>query len=262
MADPSGGDSEARPVELADTTGGAVKERRPIVRSLLVYLRRPRSFEPHDRSPKWWASLKLLGIDFALLIPFGFVAYVASKGIDSETFIADEGLTTAEIIVFGVVLAPLIEESAFRLWITRLRPAFLVVGGLLMLLFATGEAASLALLVPAVLLVGIAIAARPDAGIVAGRADRRRSITHVWDGHFGWVFYGSAAVFGLIHLFNYDLGVADGADLTLAPLLIAPQLAGGLVLAYTRVRLGFWYAVANHAVYNALLTIPEVIAAG
>ncbi len=245
---------EALVPDTGDLAEAPVAERRPILRSLLAYLRRPRVVEPHDTSPKWWAALKLLGIDFALLIPFGAIAYAASKGIDSETFIADEGLTTTEIVIFGVIMAPLIEESAFRLWINALRPAFLITGGILMLLFAFDGTVDLSLLML------VPVAALLTIGIASNRQKGHQQIEPVWNTHFGWVFYGSAVAFGMVHLFNYDLGVTDAADLTLAPLLIAPQMAGGLVLAYARVRLGFWYAVTNHALYNGILTIPEIVA--
>jgi hypothetical protein len=231
--------------------------RRPILRSFVAYLRRPRAIEPHDGTPKWWAALKLLGLDFALLIPFGAIALAAAQGIDNETFTADEGLSAGEIAIAAIILAPLLEETAFRLWLAPLRSAFLVTSGLVLLLFISGAGLSY-LIVPAAALVIIGFAARPGRPDAPNERPRRQTLIGAWDARFPYVFYGSAVVFGLVHLFNYDLGVADSLDLTLAPLLIAPQLAGGFVLAYTRVRLGFWYSVANHALYNAVLTLPAV----
>lgn len=232
--------------------------RRPVLRGFLTYLRSPRAVEPHDGTSKWWAALKLLGIDFALLIPFGAIALAAAEGIDNETFTADEGLSAREIAFAAIVIAPLIEETAFRLWLAPLRSAFLVTSGLVLLLFISGEGLSYLIIVPAAALVVIGIAARPGRSDAPEARPQRQALSGAWNDRFPIVFYGSAVVFGLVHLFNYDLGVADSLDLTLAPLLIAPQLAGGFVLAYTRVRLGFWYAVGNHAVYNAILTLPAV----
>jgi hypothetical protein len=36
-------------------------------------------------------------------------------------------------------------------------------------------------------------------------------------------------------------------------------MVGGLVLGYVRVRLGFWYAVANHAAFNAVLWVLDTV---
>jgi membrane protease YdiL (CAAX protease family) len=59
--------------------------------------------------------------------------------------------------------------------------------------------------------------------------------------------WGSALVFGLIHLGNYE-------PLThpFGVLVVLPQTIGGLLLAYTRARLGLGAAMAHHAMYNAV----------
>jgi membrane protease YdiL (CAAX protease family) len=59
--------------------------------------------------------------------------------------------------------------------------------------------------------------------------------------------WGSTLLFGLMHLGNYEplahpLGV----------LAVLPQTIGGLLLAYTRTRLGLGAAMAHHAAYNAV----------
>jgi membrane protease YdiL (CAAX protease family) len=70
--------------------------------------------------------------------------------------------------------------------------------------------------------------------------------------HFHWFVWGSSLLFGLIHLGNYEplahpLGV----------LVVLPQTIGGLLLAYTRTRLGLGAAMAHHAAYNALFLAED-----
>lgn len=250
----TGGDHTPSPVTEPEGEAAPL-ERRPILRSLVRYLRHPRLYEPHDQSPRWVASLKLLGLDFLLLLPLGAVAAIGEAANDNEAFTADEGLSAAAILALSVVVAPLLEESTFRLILTRFIPKLAIGVGVLMWF---------TLLVPPVTLIQLALLAPGTALVVAGIVASRSAATETriaggWQHHFGWVFYGSALLFGAIHLYNYDLGSPDALELTLAPLLIAPQIVGGLVLGYVRVRLGFWYAVANHAAFNGILWAIDTV---
>ena len=236
-------------------TDAALLEPRPIVRSFVRYLRHPRLHEPHDRSRRWIASLKLLGLDFLLLVPLSLLAALGEAANDNEAFTADEGLSAAAILALSVVVAPLLEESTFRLILTRFIPKLAIGVGVLMWF---------TLLVPPITLIQLALLAPGAALVVVGIVTSQSATTEArvgasWQRHFGWVFYGSALLFGAIHLYNYDLGSPDAFELAAAPLLIAPQIVGGLVLGYVRVRLGFWYAVANHAAFNGILWVLDVV---
>ena len=74
---------------------------------------------------------------------------------------------------------------------------------------------------------------------------------------FKYTFYLSVVLFGGIHLANFS-------DFTqhiwMAPLLISPQLGLGIFAGYIRVRFGLWWAIALHATYNLVLSIPVVLA--
>lgn len=230
------------------------RERRPIVRSLLSYVRHPRSVEPHDGSPRWVASLKLLGLDFLLLIPLSGVAALGEAGVSGESYTADDGVSAIGLLLIGVVFAPLLEETTFRLALTRFAPGLVAASGVLMVLTVLDVPLGLgiALAVPSVGLVVLAV--------VAGRSDRMgAAVSSWWDRRFAFVFFGSAAIFGLIHIANYDFASPGALDVALAPLLIAPQMVGGVILGYVRVRLGFWYAVANHAAFNAVLWVLDTV---
>lgn len=229
--------------------------RRPILPNLLRYLRRPRVEEPHGGGARWLAAAKLLGIDVLVLIPLLLVVAAATALIEGEEFTADEGLDPVELAVLAIVFAPLVEETAFRLYLTRFRPLFALLGGTLMAVAFSDDRITFVdlLLLPALALAGAGVA-----GLMSARA--REWIAVRWERRFAFIFYGSALVFGLAHLFNYEFASNGAAEIAAGPLLIAPQLAGGLILAYGRVRLGFWYALAMHAVFNAAVTVPVIFA--
>jgi hypothetical protein len=65
--------------------------------------------------------------------------------------------------------------------------------------------------------------------------------------HYRWFVWGSTVLFGLTHLGNFE-PLAHPVGL----LVVLPQTIGGLLLAYTRTRLGLGAAMAHHAAYNAV----------
>ena len=54
--------------------------------------------------------------------------------------------------------------------------------------------------------------------------------------YFKWLFYGSAFVFGLIHISNYQL---DTTHYFFMPLITMTQTFGGLMLGFIRINYGF-----------------------
>ncbi|MCS7061291.1 MAG: CPBP family glutamic-type intramembrane protease, partial [Anaerolineae bacterium] len=66
-------------------------------------------------------------------------------------------------------------------------------------------------------------------------------------------YYVSALLFGFVHLTNYSTLNAWWY----APILILPQLIGGFLFGYARIRLGFWYAVLAHMLTNLLFTLGD-----
>jgi membrane protease YdiL (CAAX protease family) len=242
------------PASGEPATEGQPGGRRTVVRGLLRFLRSPRPTEPHDAGAKWWASLKLLGIDFALLVPATGLAALAEWGIDGEAYTADEGLSPAEIVFLGVVFAPLLEELVFRLFLAPLRPGYLIIAGLGTAVFFVDDRLDVSelMLIAGAALIAMAVAA-------ARSPEARDRLSRSWDRRFAWVFYGSAMAFGLVHVFNYDYGPIGADEVLLSPLLVAPQMVGATVLGYVRIRLGYWFAVANHAIFNAVLTVPGLL---
>jgi hypothetical protein len=138
------------------------------------------------------------------------------------------------LAVLALVVAPLVEETAFRLPLAPFRPAWLVLAG----------AAAAFLVAPyGLVLLALAVA-------MALVPPLQRATARAWAAHFPLVFWGSALLFGLLHTFNWDLGDQGWRAIFLVPLLVLPQSGLGLVLGAARIRLGLAGSILLHAAYN------------
>lgn len=66
---------------------------------------------------------------------------------------------------------------------------------------------------------------------------------------FPLIFWGSALLFGMLHLGNYEGGLTHPVLL----LAVVPQFLVGAVLGYVRMRFGLLAAMGFHASYNGVL---------
>lgn len=66
--------------------------------------------------------------------------------------------------------------------------------------------------------------------------------------NYRFIFYSTAILFGLLHIFNYS-GITT-SNIVWTPLLVIPQIIMGLLLGYLRVTYGFIYAVICHSLIN------------
>jgi len=78
-----------------------------------------------------------------------------------------------------------------------------------------------------------------------------------WIKNFRFFFYSFATLFALVHLSNY----ANNSILffIIAPIIILPQFIGGLALGYIRLRLGFFWGVLQHGIYNFVVFAPLLL---
>jgi membrane protease YdiL (CAAX protease family) len=196
--------------------------------------------------------LTVLALDVAVAEIFIWVTDVwdASAGFLPEPIETEESLT--EELFLTLLFAPVVEEALFRGWLNGRHAA---------LRFAAYGMGALALSLVTLFLsdafaepVGFAGLALALAGLIHWvRTRRRDTAVPAWfTRHFHWFVWGSTLLFGLIHIGNFE-------PLThpLGVLVVLPQTIGGLLLAYTRTRLGLRAAMAHHAAFNAVWLASE-----
>jgi membrane protease YdiL (CAAX protease family) len=74
-----------------------------------------------------------------------------------------------------------------------------------------------------------------------------------WDSFFRYILYSLIAVFGFMHLMNFEN--REPVFYVLSPILIGGQLVGGLILSYSRIKLGFTWAILQHCAFNLFFVL-------
>ena len=202
-------------------------------------------------NPLSWGCY-LLGYDlFLTFISAFFVAFPTMKHLGVAPI---AGLARSSLWI-SVLLAPIAEELAFRLPL-RYSELNLTISALFVVLFTVRRlllklgifglatrwlwSAVFALLVASV--VRVLLRTEPV----------KRFTSRIWLDHFRFVVYISCFGFGLFHLSNYRFSSLTSETLVLAPLLVLPQIIGGLILAFARMRLGMIWCIVLHAATNFL----------
>ncbi len=193
--------------------------------------------------------LVLVALDLAIGLTaeagLGLLGTAGSGGVLPAPVKRD--LPPAIDLINALALAPVLEEVLFRGWMS---------GRYAALRFAAwGMAALGVLLVNLHLPEEIAQHVRKAAtiGMVFALYQWARSRNHdtavpPWFiRHFHWLVWGSTLLFGAIHFGNFE-----SLSHPLGILVVLPQTIGGLLLAYTRTRLGLRAAMAHHAAFNAI----------
>lgn len=208
--------------------------------------------------PMAWgkAAALALGVVFAFDLAADTLAAWLTEAWDAKAgFLPapiEEDISLAEELFSALLLAPVLEELVFRGWLT---------GRIAALRFALYGFAAMGLLLASLIVptqwampLGLAGAATAFAGFLHWNATRRRdaAVPEWFTRHFQWFVWGQALLFGLIHLGNYE-PLAHPLGL----LVVLPQTIGGLLLAYTRTRLGLGAAMAHHAAYNAIFLTSD-----
>lgn len=154
-----------------------------------------------------------------------------------------------QILAIVVVVGPIMEELAFRSWISGNPRLLVLLGGaiawvagsygLTQMGFSTSDP------VPVIALIaGIVIAA-----IIGLALCWKKPVPGWFAKIFPVLFWVQALIFGFIHVFNY----AGDNPAALLPFVL-PQLVGGLIWGYARIRYGWWSNILMHMGYNFIAT--------
>lgn len=197
----------------------------------------------------WLAVLRLYALDVFALATI-VLAYVLATAWGSELPEIDsfDGRSNASLVIGALVAAPVIEELIFRSWLSA-RKFYLAIGFSLVVLLAILVVVRLIVgpLMPLQLaiLVGGWLAATLWLMIPRWRD---RGIWTPIQRQFAPLFWISSALFGLIHLGNYEDEMS-----ALLLMMVLPQFVCGTILGFARVTIGLWASMALHAMRNGVL---------
>ena len=194
------------------------------------------------------AVSRMLVLDLAAMSALlAVAAIVMLVGFDlPETALAglEIDLTLALMVV---VAAPLMEELAFRGWLSGkpghvLALAIMCAAGIAAVLLSAGGSG-----LGAPPKASLGVAAAVGLSLVTIFVLRNRPAMGWFRAIFPALFWFSTAAFASIHLLNFEQ-----AGAALLPLVL-PQFILGTMLGYLRVTYGLWSCIALHALHNGLI---------
>jgi membrane protease YdiL (CAAX protease family) len=236
-------------------------QRSNLLYDMYTFFRRLRYDVPRSELrffPKMFNLLKVVSWMILLLFPVSILLTLALSTTNYQGSNQVEELVSQTpiwlVVLLAVVLAPLMEETLFRLPL-RYKPVFLGLSAV----FGTYYVAQSFLPVnvePVTALVAgfvLPIIIGVFVFLIIRFTPLRSLIEKVYQRFFPAIFYTFVLLFGFVHFSNYT----DRSSIWyIAPLLVLPQIIVGLVLGYVRMRYGFWYSVLGHAIYNGMLVVP------
>lgn len=226
---------------------------RQVLTELAAFLRRPDVRSPEGlRSASSW---KTFGVLFALhvavllLLTLPLTALIQSLlGLAPPD--AFDQVPKHWLIPITVVIAPILEEILFRSWQSgRPRALWLLLCGLLVGATLTASMHGLGPLLAGGLLLALALA-----GAIGWYLLRRHGTLQAYRRAFPAIYWIVAIGFAGVHVLNYG----DASALT--ALLVLPQLWAGVMLGYTRQKLGVGAGMLQHAGANAIAIGLSLIA--
>jgi membrane protease YdiL (CAAX protease family) len=246
----------------------------PLLQDILVYLKNPYYKEVIERKPFFSSLFHIIRINLlSILLSFGagiIITLISTKtnaleGHAVGDFIENESLL--KTFIFACIVAPLLEESAFRLWLIN-KPLQVAIGLFGFLFYFSSS------FIPGSIIKSIFTSVDSDNPIIVlgtylalfigGMAilysiiklkPVQDKLEKLYKNKYKWVFFGSAILFGLLHVSNYKF---SWVIILFTPFLILPQVFGGILLSYIRVTYGFWRSVLGHFIYNLLLLTPSL----
>lgn len=177
------------------------------------------------------------GIFGGLLVNSGLIPPPGPSVLESNSY------PEYMLLLGPIVLGPLFEELIFRAQLRRFTGNIVFISTIAGVLISAVIKSYWGFLISPVLFSILFIIYRVTVPGSVGRKFR------FWNAIFPWHFHFTAICFALMHLQNFEKGIAL---LPLGILYTLPQLAAGLVLGFTRMNYGLKYSIVLHALYNLL----------
>jgi len=168
----------------------------------------------------------------------------------------------AAFLIGSLLSAPVFEELAYRwgLWFSPLRVAVSL--GLIAFYWLPYGGSYSTTIVEVLddpgfyLMVGIALVVGFTIYALLRISFFEQTIRYWWTQRFGWVFYTSSLLFGLMHIFN--VREVTATVVSLAFFITFQQITMGLFNGYVRMRYGFGQAILQHALFNLVFVLIHI----
>ncbi len=249
------------------TIGWAIGRLTATAGDLIAFLRAPKldsaDDQPLGKLPDlaWLFALNLIIVAAiaAILLPVMLLLDIKMASSMADLF----NRPFWQLIAFVVVVGPIAEELLFRAWLTGSPRLLVPFFGVLAWLAASTGLLHVGWLDTKGPIAAVLLAVIVAAVIIGLFACWKRTTPRWFVKAFPLIFWSQALLFGFVHVFNY----AGGNPVALLPFVL-PQLVGGLIWGYARIRYGWWANIALHMAYNLvatsallymLLTQPEVV---
>lgn len=207
------------------------------------------------QNPKYISETKINWYQFILLIfLYFFVVTVISiplSGImhllEGKHFSSD--LSVSEMFIKAVIIAPLIEESMFRL---LLKPKQ---NNLIVFLLLMSPSALYTLYNGNYITFTVITSTELAILITILRNTYLLKLQKCIIKYFRLFFYFSILSFGFLHIMNFSFPEINLWVILCTPLLVSPQIFMGSILGFVRVKYGFIYSILLHATINGVATL-------
>lgn len=208
--------------------------------------------ETIDKDNSFYQTILRFAILFVLCFFLSVVSlfiteFLRNFGIIPE-YTRDLGTKTESIrgnILYAAILFPLIEEIAFRLYLIRNQLNVFVSSFFMTYMIISNfifRTSSFSLTEHGLIRVCSAITV---AAFILYLYRRKRIKVK-----FNILFYFSALIFGLVHIYNYDY--TNPHVIVFAIVICLPQIISGLLLGYSRVKYGIFGSIFLHALINGI----------
>ncbi|GAB5526649.1 MAG: hypothetical protein Roseis2KO_45210 [Roseivirga sp.] len=206
----------------------------------------PIDLPPKSNSKKLILLLTVyLLLDLVLTIMIGLPLDALFPEI-GEAYGAMEDFSEFQFVLMAVLLAPPLEEFLFRLPL-RYSRRNLRIWLVFTALFALAFQYIVSLILFGFWLYWLSLGKNRHFEVKIMRFYKRYGVVIFW---FFTLFFAA------IHLSNFT---AKDLPLHLYLPAVVPQIIAGISLGVTRLRLGFWWAMLLHALFNLIVTLPTLL---
>lgn len=239
--------------EPNSTIGWSISRLTMTAQELFAFLRAPklegnewnRAGKPTDLIWLFAINCMIVATIAVVLLPIMMAFNISMSSSMSDLF----KRPVWQLLLIVVVAGPILEEAVFRSWLSgspRLLIPFL---GLVLWMALTYSYEQLGWAGPASMGTAVLLALIAGAVLIGVIGLWKRPVPNWYVRIFPLVFWIQALLFGSMHVFNY----AGDNPAALLPFVL-PQIVGGLIWGYARIRYGWWANIAMHMAYNLIAT--------